>query len=231
MSWNRGVRLSVPRPGTLPLLLLEHDVWLPELGAYLQTLDISVAEPEVVLELVPDCGCNACDPGSNNLLRVVDETISHVIGGPYVALRGEGWHAQWHPDGGGSGGTGRRRHDHAQVMELCRQLAAGEDVQLPPGTQAFVGRPWLTLLILRPTRTRRRRRLSRHGTSDAYVSAEARLIDNGHYRSKSHASAQVWLRIESTISVLGMAFRRPIPPWIRQPHQSLCHPLSSPPRL
>ena len=144
MSWNRGVRLSVSRPGTLPLLLLEHDVWLPELGAYLQTLDISVAEPEAVMEGVPDCGCDACDSGSNSLLRAVDETISLVFGGPYVALRGEGWHAQWHPDGGGSGGTGRRRHDHAQVMGLCRQLAAGKDVQLPPGTQAFVGRPWLT---------------------------------------------------------------------------------------
>lgn len=82
--------------------------------------------------------------GSTSLLRAIDETISHVIGGLYVALRGEDWHARWHPDRGGSGGTGRRRYDHAQLMELCRRLAAGEDVQLPPETRVFVGHPWLT---------------------------------------------------------------------------------------
>jgi hypothetical protein len=140
--FDRGVRLTSPRPGTLPLLLLERDVRLPALEASLAVLRVSVVQPEVALAMLPDCGCDACDWGSDDLLRAIDQAIGNVIGGPFVALRGKGWHAQWHPDGGSSGGTGRGP-DHTQVMELCRRLAGGEDVRLPDGTEAFVGRLWL----------------------------------------------------------------------------------------
>ncbi len=140
--YDRGVRLASHLPGTLPLLLLERDVRLPGLDASLAVLHISVVRPEIALEMLPDCGCDACDWGSGELLQAIDETIGHVVGGPFVALRATGWHAQWHPDGGSSGHAGRGP-DHAQVMELCRRLAGGQDVRLPKGTQAFVGRPWL----------------------------------------------------------------------------------------
>ena len=75
------------------------------------------------------------------LLEAIDETIGRVLGGPTVVLRGKGWHAEWHPDGGSSGGTGRAL-DHAELMDQCRRLARGEDVRLPRGTEALVGRPW-----------------------------------------------------------------------------------------
>jgi hypothetical protein len=140
--FDRGVRLTSPRPGTLPLLLLERDVRWSGLEASLAVLHISVVQPEVALAMLPDCGCDACDLGSDDLLHAIDQTIGAVVGGPFVALRGKGWHALWHPDGGSSGGTGRGP-DHAQVMELCRRLAGGEDVRLPNGVEAFVGRPWL----------------------------------------------------------------------------------------
>ncbi|MGW5362489.1 DUF6226 family protein [Actinopolymorpha pittospori] len=137
--FDRGVRLTSPLPGTLPLFLLEHD------AQSLAVLLIRVARPQILLQTVPDCGCDACDLGSDDLLHVIDQTISYVVGGPFVALRGTGWSAQWHPDGGSSGGTGRRRRsDHAKALELCRQLAAGEDVVLPEGTDAFVGHSWLS---------------------------------------------------------------------------------------
>jgi hypothetical protein len=140
--FDRGVRLTSPRPGTLPVLLLEREVRLPGLEASLAVLHISVVQPEVALEMLPDCGCDACDWGSGDLLRAIDQTIGNVVGGPFVALRGKGWHAQWHPDGGSSGGTGPGP-DHAQVMELCRRLAGGEEIRLPNGVEAFVGHPWL----------------------------------------------------------------------------------------
>lgn len=141
--FDRGVRLTSPRAGTLPLLLLEHDVPLPGHEVSLAAIHISVAQPDVIVEMLPDCGCDACDGGSDDLLRTIDETIGHVVGGPFVALRGNGWHAQWHPDGGGSGGTGRQAPDHRQVKEQCRRLARGEDVRLPKGAKSFVGRAWL----------------------------------------------------------------------------------------
>jgi len=106
--FDRGVRLTSPRRGTLPLLLLERDVPMLTGEASMAVLHISVGRPEVALQMLPDCGCDACDWGSDDLLGAIDETIGHVVGGPLVVLRGKGWHAQWHPDGGGSGGTGRR---------------------------------------------------------------------------------------------------------------------------
>jgi hypothetical protein len=123
-------------------LLLERDARLPEAEASLAVLHISVVQPQIALQMVPDCGCDACDLGSDDLLHTIDETIGTVVGGPFVALRGGGWHAQRHPGGGSSGGTARGP-DHARVMELCRRLAGGEDVRLPNGVDAFVGRPWL----------------------------------------------------------------------------------------
>lgn len=140
--FDRGVRLTSPRPGALPLLLLEKDATLEEHEGSLALLHISVVHPEVVLQMLPDCGCDACDSGSDDLLRTIDETVGHVLGGPFVALRGEGWQAHWNPGGGSSGGAGRVP-DHAKLMELCRGLAAGEKVPLPEGTEALVGRPWL----------------------------------------------------------------------------------------
>jgi hypothetical protein len=140
--FDRGVRLTSPRPGTLPLLLLEHDAPLPGRDATLAMLQVSVVRPEVALETWPDCGCDACDSGSADLLGAVDQTIGRVVGGPFVVLRGKGWQAQWSPHGGSSGGSGRGPR-HADVMELCRRLAGGEDVRLPRGTEAFLGRPWV----------------------------------------------------------------------------------------
>jgi hypothetical protein len=140
--FDRGVRLTSRRPGTLPLLLLERDAPLPDRETPLAVLHISVVQPEVVLETLPDCGCDACDWGSADLLDGIDETIAHVVGGSFVALRGNGWHAYWHPDGGSSGGKARGP-DHREVMEWCRQLAIGNEVRLPKGTDAFVGRSWL----------------------------------------------------------------------------------------
>lgn len=147
--FDRGVRITSSRPGTLPLLLLERDAPVLEpdasgrdaAGAPLPVLHIGVAEPTVGVEMLPDCGCDACDSGSDDLLRAIDETIGRVVGGPFVALRGPGWHATWSPDGGSSGGVGRGPN-HDQVMDQCRRLAHGEDVRLPRGTRAFVGRPW-----------------------------------------------------------------------------------------
>ena len=148
LGWfDRGVRLASPRPGTLPLLLLERDVRLPELDASLAVLHISVVEPQIAVAMVPDCGCDACDWGSLDLLRAVDRTIGTVVGGPFAALRGEGWHAQWHSDGGSAGGTGPCP-DHADLIELCRSLARGQDVRLPDGAEAFAGGPWFPELVL-----------------------------------------------------------------------------------
>ncbi|GAA3988614.1 hypothetical protein GCM10022247_03910 [Allokutzneria multivorans] len=130
-NFDRGTKITSTRAGTLPLLLLEQD-------AEHAVLRVAVAEPELEIALLPDCGCDACDWGCDDLLAAVDDKIAMVVGGPFVVLRGKDWHAQWHPGGGSAGGG----VDLGAMMELCRRLAGGEDVDLPQGTEAFAGAGW-----------------------------------------------------------------------------------------
>lgn len=139
---NGAVRVVPPSAGTLPLVLLAREVPVTTGEGALAVLEIGVVRADVVLDMQPDCGCDACDSGSQDLLEAVDQTIRHVVGGPFVALRGPGWDADWYPDGGSAGGDAGRP-DYDVTMDRCRRLAAGEAVDLPDGTEAFVGRSWL----------------------------------------------------------------------------------------
>lgn len=139
-GFDRGVRIVPRRPDALPLLLLERDA--PSGEATLAVLEIAVVRPDITVETLPDCGCDACDTGSDNLLDAIDAAIGHVVEGPFVVLRAKKWRAQWHPEGGGSSSDGRGP-DFATVMGLCRRLAEGEPVRLPRSTEALVGHSWL----------------------------------------------------------------------------------------
>ena len=137
-----GVRVTSPRPGTLPLLLLEHEVPTGPGKPPLPVLTVAVGDEDVDVEQQPDCGCDACDSGSDGLLEAVDDVVLAVVTGPYVALRHADWQAEWHPEGGGSRHGGRRL-DHETAMDWCRRLVAGDEVVLPEGTTAYVGSSWL----------------------------------------------------------------------------------------
>ncbi|GHF07744.1 hypothetical protein GCM10017786_46790 [Amycolatopsis deserti] len=136
--FDRGVRISSSRPGTLPLLLLEQDAPLSGAAGTIAVLHISVARPGIALAAHPDCGCDACDQGSDDLLEAIDQEVATALG-PLVVLHGHGWNAQWHP--GGSRSTGI---DHDRAIDLCRRLAEGARVPLPAGTEVHVGRSWLS---------------------------------------------------------------------------------------
>jgi hypothetical protein len=140
--FDRGVRL-VPRYfDALPLLLLERDVPTQPDPGILAVLTIAVARPDIVVETQPDCGCDACDSGSSDLLEAVDAAVRHVVDGPFVVLRGKNWNAEWHPEGGSAGGNGRKG-DFRLLMDWCRRLADGETVRLPKNTEVLIGRPWI----------------------------------------------------------------------------------------
>ena len=145
-GFDRGVRVASPRPDTLPLLLLESDVRdVPERpgGEVLPVLAIAVGQPDVVVDRWPDCGCDACDDGSEPLLEDIDGTIAQVVGGPFVVLHAARWGAQWSPGRQRAHSEGSRGHDVDALMRVCRGLAEGEPVTVPTGAQAFVGRSWL----------------------------------------------------------------------------------------
>ena len=48
---------------------------------------IGVGDPTVVVEVLPDCGCDACDSGSQDALNELDEYVLGVVTGEYRRLR------------------------------------------------------------------------------------------------------------------------------------------------
>lgn len=135
-----GSRLVPSAPGARPLLLVEVEVADGD-GPPLPALDVVLDRPGLVVGGWPDCGCDACDTGSADLLAAVDDSILTVVVGPYAMIRGHDWTAEWHPDG--EGADGGPHDDLDRRTELARRLAHGEPVKLPPGTDHVVSRSWL----------------------------------------------------------------------------------------
>ncbi|SDJ48356.1 DUF6226 family protein [Streptomyces indicus] len=49
-------------------------------------LTLGAGEPAVELARLPDCGCDACDDGSEGILESLDEVVLAVLTGTFVAL-------------------------------------------------------------------------------------------------------------------------------------------------
>jgi hypothetical protein len=66
-------------PGTQPVVvaLLQDETFV----------QIGVGDPVEVLELQPDCGCDACDTGSVDLLDTVDDAFVLALGGGVLVVR------------------------------------------------------------------------------------------------------------------------------------------------
>lgn len=178
---DRLLRVDPPSgaAGALPLFLCETDGSEAEAGAVVgkqegvddgrspgtavpPSLRVAWGTPDVVLEVQPDCGCDACDTGSADLLEAVDDTICNALTDTVRLAgrrRGPGrgrerdWHLLWHADGSAQGsgempggrGLRRRQRDRDawwRMNAACERLARGEEVELPRGTQVTVGRAW-----------------------------------------------------------------------------------------
>lgn len=142
-TFDRGVRVTPERAGAQALLLLERDALTAPGEPPLAVLRIAVARLDLVVEMQPDCGCDACDSGSTQLLEAIDDAVCRIVEGPFVLLRNATWDAQWYPGGGGMSTTGEDGPAFEAAMALCRRLADGDAVRLPAGTEAVVGRTWL----------------------------------------------------------------------------------------
>jgi hypothetical protein len=90
--------------------------------------------------MLPDCGCDACDSGSDDLLSAIDEVIGHVVAGPFVVLRGHRWDAQWSPDGGRSAGAGSGP-DHTRMMDCVAAWQAAKTSAYPRMPSRSLGTP------------------------------------------------------------------------------------------
>lgn len=109
-------------PGALLLLLTLRSV-----DASDNHLDIGAGDPAVRILFTPDCGCDACDSGSDGLLEEIDENVLSIVSGDLVHVvlpdgttvvgRSDGWSA--------TGGKPGRIADHAAVKSAIDDVRAG----------------------------------------------------------------------------------------------------------
>ena len=122
---DRALRVAPPAgvDGASPWWLLETDVPQDDDGGVLPVIRVAVGAPGQVHAVLPDCGCDACDPGSDELLEAVDQAVVREDGTAEGLGRVPGWPFE-------------------ALTDACRDLAAGGRPRLPRGTEATVRAGW-----------------------------------------------------------------------------------------
>ncbi|MGO1285776.1 MAG: DUF1990 domain-containing protein [Brachybacterium sp.] len=100
------------RPGAQPLVLARTapddaagSTDLESSEALINGLVIGIGDPAIPVSTTPDCGCDACDSGSRDLLEELDRTILSVVDGSFEAVLSPGW-ASHRTSFGAEGGSG-----------------------------------------------------------------------------------------------------------------------------
>lgn len=122
-----GVDRAWPRAaGAIPLVVARSRLAAADDGG----LTLGAGDPAVVLAIVPDCGCDACDSGSQDAIDEVDEYVLGVVTGAYRRL--------WRGDRHVSEMAGRRWASNVGGRsEMDRVLAR------PEGWNQLSGASWL----------------------------------------------------------------------------------------
>lgn len=124
---REGWIITSSRPGTAPLRVAVFDMDFPAI-----MLGCGDAHD---IERFPDCGCDACDPGSESLLVNIDDWFVNALTGVLAHIWGEQWSATHHEIGISSGGA-TSASVQLTFEEAGRQLAAisaGGTPELPAG--------------------------------------------------------------------------------------------------
>lgn len=72
------------------------------------SVSIGAGDPAVFLEQMPDCCCDACDSGSEDMFRVIDETVLSVVGGSLIVELNKKWLSVQSGTGSSAGGPDSR---------------------------------------------------------------------------------------------------------------------------
>lgn len=87
-SYAQGTSLTLDPESSRRLILLERIVPLIQQDGDLAILRICADTTDDTVAMLPDCGCDACDGGSDDLLEAIDNAVVSVIERPFV---GQGW--------------------------------------------------------------------------------------------------------------------------------------------
>lgn len=125
VSLTRVRVLRPRRDGALPLVLGTAP-FVEDPG---ESLVVATGDPFVELVLVPDCGCDACDSGSADLLRWLDESLLPVVDGS-LRVHVEGGTTRVASAGTASSSTANGREARERTRALGRRA------------HEYAGLPW-----------------------------------------------------------------------------------------
>jgi hypothetical protein len=115
----RTLVLTPVRQGSLPLVAS----FLAWEGLDDAVVLVGAGAPAVEVELIPDCGCDACDSGSDDLLAWLDRCVLDVVSGAFVQVTVPG---RGTVKGGAEGWSASGGFRAVDVPALLAQARAGE---------------------------------------------------------------------------------------------------------
>lgn len=117
LELHRTTVLRPHRPGALPLVLARTapedaagSIDITGSDALILGLVVGIGDPAVAVSTVPDCGCDACDSGSRDLLEDLDRTLLSIVDGSFEVDLSPDWSSQ-RTSFGASGGSGEEGTD------------------------------------------------------------------------------------------------------------------------
>lgn len=125
--WLRITRLNPTAPGAIPLLLARRGFE----GVDDNLVGVAAGDPPVRLTTAPDCGCDACDSGSQDLIHMVDDAVRTVLAGGVLHVVHNGRKVTRKLDGWSATGNLSQRKVKAWL--------AGN---VPRGATVTAGAPW-----------------------------------------------------------------------------------------
>lgn len=96
------------------------------------SVSLAVDRASLQITSLPECGCDACDEGSDRELEELDEKIVNVVTGGFAHVAGRGGEAMTNLDGSEATGD----------VPMEAWLADAVAGRTPPGTVVTRGLPW-----------------------------------------------------------------------------------------
>ena len=130
---HRATVLRPRRQGALPLVLVRTAAEEAAGSTDLESSDseilglvIGIGDPAVPVSTTPDCGCDACDSGSRDLLENLDRTLLSIVDGSFEVAHTPQGQQHAHLLRCGERQRGRRpgRHPDPHRAALGRELDA-----------------------------------------------------------------------------------------------------------
>jgi catechol 2,3-dioxygenase-like lactoylglutathione lyase family enzyme len=108
-------------PGAPDSLALHGVHWEVDQDEFVPVVQVRVGPEAVPVIDAPDCGCDACDDGSESLLRALDDAIVPVVTGDWLHLEAPGVTVTATADGWSAHGSRTGR----EISRLVEQARAG----------------------------------------------------------------------------------------------------------